>query len=82
MVTLEIVYTMVNKETGATITCAKDYIIVWLARGFEVESFTSNELLKEGPVQASPIMYRKATPHLSSNNVEYFSSLNSPKKKM
>jgi hypothetical protein len=81
---MEKIYDLVNRENGTWIRCSEQHLIEWVSRGFEVESFTYVEMSKEEPTQASPILHRKAAqvPHLSSNNIEYFSSLNQPIKKM
>lgn len=42
------VYTMVNKDNGARIRCTEKFIVKWLAKGFEVESFElDGKLLEE-----------------------------------
>jgi hypothetical protein len=81
---MEKIYDLVNRENGESTRCSEKYLIEWVSRGFEVEGSTTDESLKEEPMQVSFATNSKATkvPHLSSNNIEYFSSLNQPKKKM
>jgi hypothetical protein len=83
MITLEKIYDLVNRENGASTRCSEKYLVEWVARGFEVESFTFDELFKEEPIKPGFItnINTKKVPHLSSNNVEYFSSLKQPQKK-
>jgi hypothetical protein len=81
MMEMEKIYEMVNRESGASIKCSEKYLIQWVARGFEVESFVLGGLPKEEEhILASFITKSKATersPHLSSNNIEYFSRVKS-----
>jgi hypothetical protein len=79
MMAIDKIYEMVNRESGASIKCSEKYLIQWVARGFEVESFVIDEPPKEEPIRAGFITNSKATerfPHLSSNNIEYFSGIN------
>jgi hypothetical protein len=84
MITMEKIYDLINRGNGASTRCSEKNLIDWVNRGYEVESFTYDESLKEGPIQASPVMNSKTAKglHLSSNNIEYFSTLNRPIKKM
>lgn len=80
---MEKIYDLVNRENGASTRCLEKHLVEWVARGFEVESFTYGELFKEEPIRVVFITnINKKKPHLSSNYVEYFSSLNPPIKKM
>jgi hypothetical protein len=73
MKTMEKIYGLVNRENGLTARCSEKHLVEWVARGFEVESFVYDELPQNN--------ITTNVPHLSSNNIEYFSSLNRPKKK-
>ncbi|QGQ99392.1 hypothetical protein EHS13_33290 [Paenibacillus psychroresistens] len=81
---MEKIYDLVNRGNGTFTRCSEKHLVDWVARGFEVEGFSYDESFKEALIKPGFLTNIKEAkrPHLSSNYVEYFSSLNPPKKKI
>ena len=43
----ENIYTLKNKDTGATVKSTEKYLPQWFARGFEVVEITSNNIFRK-----------------------------------
>lgn len=79
MITIDKIYEMINRDSGASIKCSEKYLVQWVARGFEVQSFILEETLNEeySKFHVSLKVNRKTAdgfPLLSSNLFEYTSS--------
>jgi hypothetical protein len=76
MIEMNKIYKMINRDSGASIKCSEKYLIPWVARGFEVESFILEEPFQEGrsKLQINSRIARKNAegfPLLSSNQYEF-----------
>jgi len=73
------IYEMINRDSGASIKCSEKYLIPWVTRGFEVQSFIIEEPSKREATKAGHSNLNTTSrpsvgfPLLSSNYIEYTS---------